>query len=96
MAKDINELTQARDAAYTQIETINRNEDLTPEGKQKRVNEIHSAYADAKKETLIQLHNAIDDIAEWDSKNSELDIKDEQFKETMHIASYLGGSVTTE
>ena len=96
MAKDINELIQARDAAYTQIETINRNEDLTPEGKQKRVNEIHIAYADAKKETLIQLHYAIDDIAEWDSRNYELDLKDEQFKETMHIASYVGGSVTTE
>ena len=96
MEKDINELINARDLAYSKIEEINNNGDLTPEGKKKRVDEIHSAYADAKKETLIQLHSAIDDISEWDRGNSELNLRDEAFKETMHIASYVGGSVTAE
>ncbi len=96
MAEDINLLIKARDAAYSQIEEINSNGDLTPEGKQKRVDEAHNAYADAKKETIIQLHYAINDISEWDIGNSELNLKDEQFKEAMHIASYVGGSVTAE
>lgn len=96
MAETINTLIKARDAAYSQIETINNNEDLTPEGKQKRVDEIHNAYAEGKKEALIQLHYAINDICEWDNSNSELDLNNGQFKETMQIASYVGGSVTPE
>lgn len=95
MAEDINALIKARDAAYSQIEAIN-NGDLTLKGKQKQVDKIHSAYADAKKETIIQLHYAINDISEWDIGNSELNLKDEQFKAAMHIASYVGGSVTVE
>lgn len=96
MAETINTLIKARDAAYSQIEAINNNEDLTPEGKQKRVDEIHNAYAEGKKAALIQLHYAINDICEWDNGNAELDLKNEQFKETMQIASYVGGSVTPE
>lgn len=96
MAENINALIKARDAAYSQIEAINNNDDLTPEGKQKRVDEIHNAYAEGKKEILIQLHYAINDIGEWDRGNSELDLKNEQFKEAMQIASYVGGSVTPE
>ncbi|MDE7360657.1 MAG: hypothetical protein K2N38_01850 [Oscillospiraceae bacterium] len=96
MAETINTLIKARDAAYSQIEAINNNEDLTPEGKQKRVDEIHNAYAEGKKEALIQLHYAINDICEWDNGNAELDLKNEQFKEAMQIASYVGGSVTPE
>lgn len=96
MAKNIGELIEARDAAYSQIEAINNNGDLTPEGKKKRVDEIHNTYAEGKKAVLIQLHYAINDIYEWDSGNSELDLKNEQFKEAMHIASYVGGSVTPE
>ena len=53
MAEDINVLIKARDAAYSQIEAINNNSDLTPEGKQKRVDEAHNAYADGKRETII-------------------------------------------
>lgn len=96
MAKNISGLIEARDAAYSQIERINSNSDLTPEGKQKRVDEIHNTYAEGKKEVLIQLHYAINDIYEWDRGNSELDLKNEQFKEAMQIASYVGGSVTPE
>ncbi len=96
MAENINALIKARDAAYSQIEAINNNDDLTPEGKQNRVDEIHNAYAEGKKEVLIQLHYAINDIYEWDRGNSELDLKNEQFKEAMQIASYVGGSVTPE
>lgn len=96
MAENINALITARDAAYSQIEAINNNGDLTLDGKQKRVDEIHNAYAEGKKEVLIQLHYAINDICEWDCGNSELDLKNEQFKEAMQIASYVGGSVTPE
>lgn len=94
MADTINTLIKARDAAYSQIEAINNNEDLTPEGKQKRIDELHNIYAEGKKEALIQLHYAINDICEWDNGNSELDLKNEQFKEAMQIASYVGGSAT--
>jgi len=96
MAETINTLIKARDAAYSQIEAINNNEDLTPEGKQKRVDEIHNAYAEGKKAVLIQLHYAINDIYEWDNGNSELDLNNASFKEAMQIASYVGGSVTPE
>lgn len=96
MAENINDFIKARDAAYSQIEAINNNEDLTSKGKQKRVDEIHSAYAEDKKAALIQLNYAINDICEWNNGNSELDLKNEQFKEAMHIASYVGGSVTPE
>lgn len=96
MAENINSLVNARDHAYHQIEAINNNGDLTHEGKQKRIDEIHNTYAEIKKEALIQLHYAINDICEWDNSNSELDLNNAKFKEAMQIASYVGGSVTPE
>lgn len=96
MAENINGLIKARDAAYSQIKAINNNEDLTSEGKHKRIDEIHDTYAEIKKEALIQLHYAINDICEWDNGNSELDLNNTKFKEAMQIASYVGGSATPE